>query len=118
MKRIFTLIVLVTLAWQGYAQQDAMVSQYMFNGLLLNPAYAGTHDDLTATLLHRSQWVGFDKAPRTQSFTLHGKMKDDRSGWGVVLGNDFLGRNVQHALHHVDLVPDPVDERNDEVEAR
>jgi type IX secretion system PorP/SprF family membrane protein len=47
------------------AQQDPMVSQYMFNGLYLNPAYAGSHDYWSSTLSYRSQWVGFDGAPET-----------------------------------------------------
>ena len=40
------------------AQQDIMLSQYMFNGLFLNPAYAGSHKYVSATLLHRNQWAG------------------------------------------------------------
>ena len=47
------------------AQQELMISQYMFNGLFLNPAYAGSHPYASATSLHRSQWVGMAGAPRT-----------------------------------------------------
>ena len=42
---------------QAYAQQEVMVSQYMFNGLFLNPAYAGSHGYVSSSLLHRAQWV-------------------------------------------------------------
>jgi type IX secretion system PorP/SprF family membrane protein len=53
------------------AQQDPMFSQYMFNTLAFNPAYAGSADVFTAMALSRHQWVGFDGAPSTQTLSLH-----------------------------------------------
>ncbi len=54
-----------------YAQQDALFSQYMFNKLVINPAYTGTRDALSIALVGRQQWVGMDGAPKTVTFTIH-----------------------------------------------
>jgi type IX secretion system PorP/SprF family membrane protein len=92
MKRIlFFIILAVGAATSGLAQQDLMVSQYMFNGLLLNPAYAGTHDYWSASALHRSQWMKFDGAPTTQVFAVDGPVANNRLGVGLVVSNDRIG---------------------------
>lgn len=72
-----------------------MLSQYMFNGLLLNPAYTGTHPYFTANVLHRSQWVQFDKAPTTQIVSLDGPIANDRLGVGLLISNDAIGITKQ-----------------------
>jgi len=59
------ILILVAITGLIHAQQDVMISQYMFNGLFLNPAYAGSHKYYTSTLLNRNQWVNFTGAPRT-----------------------------------------------------
>ena len=63
----------------------------MFNGLTLNPAYAGSHPYFSSSILHRSQWVQFDNAPVTQVFSLDGPVANDRVGIGLNLSNDKLG---------------------------
>ncbi len=73
------------------AQQDALYTHYAFNTLAVNPAYAGSRDALTLTLLHRSQWVGFNGAPQTQTFTMHTPLKDDDMGIGLSVLNDRIG---------------------------
>ncbi|MCH8318577.1 MAG: type IX secretion system membrane protein PorP/SprF [Bacteroidetes bacterium] len=87
-------------------QQDALYSQYMFNPLVLNPAYAGSREALSMVLLHRSQWWGFKGAPSTQTFSVHtpliiGTKSDKRKrsraleskkiGVGLNLINDNIG---------------------------
>lgn len=66
MKHIRTLF-LASIAWlassTAHAQQEVMISQYMFNGLFLNPAYAGTHNYASSSLLHRAHGCR-SKAPR------------------------------------------------------
>jgi type IX secretion system PorP/SprF family membrane protein len=74
-----------------YAQQDAMYTHYMYNTLTVNPAYAGSRDALTANLLHRSQWVGFEGAPTSQTFTLHSALNNRKIGLGVSAVNDKTG---------------------------
>lgn len=92
MKRILFLVTILAMLGPGLkAQQDPIVSQYMFNGLLLNPAYAGSHPYFSTTLLHRSQWVGWEGAPRTQVFTFQGPLPDRKSGVGLSVANDHLG---------------------------
>lgn len=73
------------------AQQEAMFTHYMYNTLWLNPAYAGTRDALTATLIHRSQWVGFEGAPIDQTFTIHSPIYKDKIGAGLSVMNDRIG---------------------------
>jgi len=81
---------LVLSSW-GKAQQELQVSQYMFNGLFLNPAYAGSHPYWGATLLHRSQWVGFDGAPRSNMLAIDGPLKAKNMGLGFQIINDNIG---------------------------
>lgn len=62
-----------------YAQQQPMYTQYMFNGLVLNPAYAGAQETFSATAIMRKQWVGMEGAPETQTFSAHSPLDDLRS---------------------------------------
>ncbi|MBI3135330.1 MAG: type IX secretion system membrane protein PorP/SprF [Bacteroidetes bacterium] len=80
----------------GIAQQDAIYSQYMFNPFAINPAYAGTRNSMSAVILHRSQWVGIEGAPVTQTATLHAPVNKYNIAWGVNLAHDKLGpsRNI------------------------
>ena len=73
-----------------YGQQRPQYTQYMYNTQTLNPGYTGTQGKLAASLLYRSQWVGIDGSPETQSFSAHGLVKD-RIGLGLTLLNDNLG---------------------------
>ena len=74
-----------------FAQQQPMFTHYMYNTLSVNPAYAGSRDALTATALHRSQWVDFDGAPLTQTLTLHSPFITDHFGLGLSVINDKIG---------------------------
>ncbi len=91
MKKLFLILVLCGTTLVTFAQQDAMYSQYMFNTLAINPAYAGSRNVLSATGLYRSQWIGIDGAPRTATFTLDASLNHDKVGLGVQLFNDRLG---------------------------
>ncbi len=63
------------------------VDQYLNNGLIINPAYAGSREALSATLMHRSQWLGFDGAPISQILAAHTPLKNDKIGLGVMFDN-------------------------------
>ncbi|MEL7021596.1 MAG: PorP/SprF family type IX secretion system membrane protein, partial [Bacteroidota bacterium] len=93
MRRICTLTTLlsVLIATTIMAQQDAMFTKYMFNQLTYNPAYAGESDFLNIGVIHRSQWVGFEGAPVSQSFTAHTPLKNERVGVGLSVMNDLIG---------------------------
>ena len=66
MKTILTIICAFILQ-SMYSQQDSQYTQYMYNTPLINPAYAGSRETITAFLLHRNQWVGLDDAPVTNN---------------------------------------------------
>jgi type IX secretion system PorP/SprF family membrane protein len=72
------------------AQQDFMFSQYMFNTLSVNPAYAGSSDLVSSTLISRHQWVGLTGAPQTQTFVSHAPLKN-RIGAGASAIRDVAG---------------------------
>jgi type IX secretion system PorP/SprF family membrane protein len=75
------------------AQQTIQFSQYVFNGLAVNPAYAGYKEDLTVNLSFRSQWVGIEGAPRTGIASVDGLTKnpDKKVGFGLIAITDRLG---------------------------
>lgn len=73
------------------AQQDPGYTQYMYNPMTVNSAYAGSTGNLEAVLIHRSQWVGIEGAPSTQAFAIHSPLRNDRIGLGFSAVNDNLG---------------------------
>ena len=91
MNRIYLLVLIIVFNFNASAQQDAMYTHYMFNTLGVNPAYAGSRDALTVTALHRSQWVGFNGAPTTQTLTLHSPIMNNNLGVGLSCVNDRVG---------------------------
>lgn len=76
---------------QTLAQQDPMYSQYTHNPLTINPAYAGSNNMLSAQLLVRNQWVGFEGAPKTKTFTIHTPFRNYQMASGLSVINDELG---------------------------
>jgi type IX secretion system PorP/SprF family membrane protein len=98
MKRIIGIFFILG-AFSATAQQDAMLSQYMFNGLYLNPAYAGSHKYMTSTLLHRSQWVNFDGAPATYVVSADGPIKSQNMGLGGIIMHDRIGITRETSFH-------------------
>ena len=76
------------------AQQDAQYTQYMFNTLSVNPAYAGSRGQLSFAGLYRSQWVGLDGAPETFTVNLHSPIRNSRLGYGISIVNDNIGDGV------------------------
>lgn len=91
MKKYILIIMMAGFAFLAQGQQELMVSQYMFNGLLLNPAYAGSHPYFSTSLLHRSQWVKFDNAPVNQVFAIDGPIANNKMGVGLHVTNDSHG---------------------------
>jgi type IX secretion system PorP/SprF family membrane protein len=94
-----TLLVLSLAPWHAVIAQQAQVqSHYMFNGLLLNPAYAGSKDYVSSALMYRKQWVGMDGAPSTQTLSIHGPLKKKKIGLGMYLMKDKIGVTSQTDL--------------------
>ena len=90
-KQIILIAYTVLLGLSAIGQQEASFTHYMFNTQAVNPAYAGTRNALTVTGLHRSQWVGFEGAPTTQTLTLHSPILNDQLGLGLSVINDQVG---------------------------
>jgi type IX secretion system PorP/SprF family membrane protein len=92
MKKITNLVVVFTLLLTGlvYGQQDPHYTQYMYNQNILNPAYAGSRGDLSIGLLGRSQWVGIEGAPDTQTINIHSAVGNNL-GVGLSVIHDQIG---------------------------
>lgn len=90
-KKSILLIVTIVLYLQANAQQDAQFSQYLFNGLYINPAYAGYKEDMFVQSYFRSQWVGIEGAPKSFAIAADGSFKDGSVGLGATLVSDQIG---------------------------
>src|SRR5687768_771790 len=73
------------------AQQQSLHTMFMYNKLLVNPAYAGYHEHPCATGHIREQWIGFDGAPKTQTLSLHGPLSSQRIGIGLNIQRRSIG---------------------------
>lgn len=99
MKTILKITALIAIsAFSASAQQDPMLTQYMFNGLSLNPAYAGSHKYWSSTLTYRNQWSGADfaGAPQTALAAVDGPIAGKNMGLGITLMHDRLGATRQN----------------------
>ncbi|WP_333809791.1 PorP/SprF family type IX secretion system membrane protein [Flavobacterium sp.] len=102
MKTILTIICASMLFSFSYSQQDSQYTQYMYNTTLVNPAYAGSRETLTAFLLYRNQWVGLDGAPVTNNFSASSPLGDSNFGVGLNFVNDKIGPVTENEIS-VDL---------------
>lgn len=94
MKRFFkyNIIVFVLLCCSTtIAQQLPQFTQYMFNTISINPAYAGSRETLSFVGLHRSQWAGLNGGPETQTASIHSPLRNEKVGLGLSFINDKLG---------------------------
>ena len=73
------------------AQQNAQYSQYIFNGLYINPASAGAKEDFYVHSFYRSQWTGVSGAPQSFSVAADGTVNDEKVGLGILLAKDKIG---------------------------
>ncbi len=81
----------VFLSFQINAQQDPQFTQYFDNALFVNPAYAGSTGMLTATTIHREQWVGFEGRPSSTTISLHSPLTYESVGVGLTAVRDVIG---------------------------
>lgn len=80
------------------AQQDSQFTQYMYNTIEINPAYAGSRGVLSVFGLYRTQWVGLDGAPETSTFSVNTPLNNSNLGLGVSLVNDKIGPTNENTL--------------------
>lgn len=91
MIRLTIIWLLLLLAAAARAQLEPLSSQYMVNTLVINPAFAGSREALSITMLHRNQWTGFNGAPKTTTLSIHAPMRNEKVGLGLVILNDRAG---------------------------
>lgn len=85
------LFIVTFLSLQVRAQQDPQFTQYFDNALFVNPAYAGSTGMLTATSIHREQWVGFEGRPSSTTVSLHSPLSYESVGLGLTAVRDVIG---------------------------
>ncbi|MDF4221868.1 type IX secretion system membrane protein PorP/SprF [Maribacter sp. M208] len=94
MKKFYiSVLFLMSICAVSYSQQDAQYTQYMYNTISVNPAYAGSRGVFSIAALHRSQWVGLDGAPTTQTLNFHTPVSD-HVGLGLSVVNDEIGNGT------------------------
>lgn len=96
-----TKILLFALMFTGvvsYAQQDAQFTQYMYNTINVNPAYAGSRGAMSIFALHRTQWIGLDGAPVTNAVSINTPLNGSNLGLGVSLVNDKIGPTHENTI--------------------
>lgn len=98
MKTRVLLSALLLTAALSYAQQDAQFTQYMYNTISINPAYAGSRGAMSIFALHRTQWVGLDGAPVTNAVSINTPLKESNLGLGISLINDRIGPTHENTL--------------------
>jgi len=96
MKKIIVMFLFFTVVCS--AQQDAQYTQYMYNTMAINPAYAGSRGALSIFGLYRTQWVGLDGAPETSTFAINTPLNNSNLGLGVSLVNDKIGPTNENTL--------------------
>lgn len=82
----------------SYAQQDAQFTQYMYNTINVNPAYAGSRGAMSIFALHRTQWIGLDGAPVTNAVSINTPLNGSNLGLGVSLVNDKIGPTHENTI--------------------
>lgn len=98
------LLLIVLTSPTVFAQQKPQFTQYMFNGLVINPAFAGSDDAPSITFLNRNQWTSIEGAPVTQTLSGHTLFGSSRVGAGLTIINDKIGvhknQNIQGSVSY------------------
>lgn len=97
MKKYFITIIGILITVMGYAQQNTQFNQYIFNKLMINPAYAGTKGMIYANAIYSKQWAGVDGAPKMQTICIDGPASE-KVGLGFHLINDKIGAQSQQGF--------------------
>jgi type IX secretion system PorP/SprF family membrane protein len=93
MKKILLLILSVfSVTTIVSAQQDPQFSQNMFNKLANNPGFAGSRGNISTSVLHRSQWMGFEGSPTTQNFSIDAELPFLHGGVGLNIVKDEIAQ--------------------------
>jgi type IX secretion system PorP/SprF family membrane protein len=102
MRKLVTISLIVFFAMpssKSYAQFEAGYTQYMFNGLAINPAYAGSHQSLSMSIISRFQSLGVEGTPSTQTFSAHSGIRGKKIGVGLMVITDKVGVTRQSGFY-------------------
>jgi type IX secretion system PorP/SprF family membrane protein len=91
MKKALLCIFIIIFPMRLLGQMFPLSDHYAYNALSINPAFAGCHDALSATISYRNQWVGFKDSPKSSTLSLHTPVYNDRVGLGLLINNSSLG---------------------------
>jgi type IX secretion system PorP/SprF family membrane protein len=103
LRGVLLLVFLWSMGLSAFAQQKAMYTQYMFNAMAINPAYAAVDEQMAVTMLSRHQWVGFAGAPNTQSFSIHTPIKQSNTFVGGQILRDQIGEVINETGGYLTL---------------
>jgi type IX secretion system PorP/SprF family membrane protein len=95
--KLFSIVMMFTVI-VSYGQQDAQYTQYMYNTINVNPAYAGSRGALSFFALHRTQWVGLDGAPITNTLSVNTPFNNSNLGLGISIVNDEIGPSTSNSI--------------------
>lgn len=99
MKQFIVFFIMVLGIGSVKAQQTPQFTQYLYNPTSINPAFAGSTNNLSAIVMHRSQWTGFDGAPSTSTVSIHSPLRNEKVGLGFSFINDGLGNENFNYLY-------------------
>lgn len=99
MKKLTILFLGLLMGTTAFAQQSTQYSQYMFNGLYINPAYAGYKEALNMNAYYRSQWTGMPDGPKTMALAVDNLSKNDKVGLGLNIIHDKLGNERNFSMY-------------------
>jgi type IX secretion system PorP/SprF family membrane protein len=98
MRTTLKIAVFLLVSVASYAQQDAQFTQYMYNTVNINPAYAGSREAMSIFALHRTQWVGLDGAPVTNTASINTPIEGSNIGLGLSIVNDKIGPSDENNI--------------------
>jgi type IX secretion system PorP/SprF family membrane protein len=98
MRTRILIFAMMLMGFVSYSQQDAQYTQYMYNTINVNPAYAGSRGVMSIFGLHRTQWVGLDGAPVTNAFSINSPIENSNLGVGLSFVNDRIGPTVENTI--------------------
>ena len=98
-KSVLSILIIFIGVISAVSQQRPVISTYMFNGLALNPAYAGSLNILSASFIHRKQWINVDGAPRSNILSVHSSFYGNQIGLGIQASEDVIGVHKESAFY-------------------
>jgi len=95
---LFSIILFFSICYHGFSQQESQYTQYMYNTITVNPAYAGSRGMLSFTGIYRTQWIGLEGAPETMAFSLNSPIGIRGVGIGLSFTGDRIGPSTENMV--------------------